>query len=251
MTEIEPKISNNNAEELIDITHVHNRDSIRKLFKDNHFKHLLRDSQYDVELKLEIGVNGRRVLVPKKKKSSSPYAINSFIIYTSFLSNAKIKLVKNNKAWEMMDLVDPITKTPFDDDGYQFRKLLKMIEEFHQEFSGDSEEKTKAIRKRIVNYAKSMLTASFNGEPILEPGSVKFDFDDDCCDEVKKKYLKAGEDLYKHADGFKEKTDKFKLFLNRHRLLKSDEEKEEILKRKRAASTAKRQLTANMFNDFD
>lgn len=212
----------------IDIKHVGNRDALRKLFNDTHFKHLMRDNQYSVELKPEINVSGKKVLVVKKKKSSTPYIINSFIIYTSFLSNAKIKLVKDNKAWKMMETVDPVSLNPVDQDGYEFRQLIEELEDFHKRlvFDDKCEHKTNVLRKKIINYAKCMLTAGYNNEPIPKPSVVLNQHNDKeggDCEEVNVKFLKAAEELYKHANNFRVKTENFKRFLMRHQLLKTDD----------------------------
>ncbi|UYE99116.1 MAG: hypothetical protein [Betabaculovirus sp.] len=221
--------NNKNVDEYtMDLKHIGNRDALRRLFNDTHFKHLLRDSQYSVELKPEINVSGKKVVVTKKKKSSTPYVINSFIIYTSFLSNAKIKLVKDNKAWKMMETVDPVSLSPVDPDGYAFRQLIEELEEFHKRlvFDDKCEQKTNALRKKIISYAKSMLTASYNNEPIPKPSVAvnhHYDKEGDDCEEVNTKFIKAAEELYKHANNFRVKTENFKKFLVRHQLLKTDE----------------------------
>ncbi|UXX41853.1 39k protein [Psilogramma increta granulovirus] len=258
----------------IDIKHIGNREALRKLFIDTHFKHLLRDTQYSVELRPEIVVNGKKIMLAKKKKSSTPYVINSFIIYTSFLSNAKIKLVKDNKAWKLMETVDPVSLSPVDEDGYAFRQLIEELEEFHKRlvFDDRCEQKTNVLRKKIINYAKSMLTASYNNEPIPKPSTVvnqQHHDKENQCEEVNTKFLKAAEELYKHANNFRIKTANFKKFLVRHQLLKTDnlennkntvnKEKQNVAaKRKQqqqqhvAAPIAnKRRLTTDMENDID
>nr|ARX71389.1 39k [Erinnyis ello granulovirus]ARX71909.1 39k [Erinnyis ello granulovirus]ARX72039.1 39k [Erinnyis ello granulovirus] len=253
---------NGGVEYVLDIKNINNRDVLLKLFNDAHFKHLLRDSQYSVDLKPEICVNNKRIVVAKKKKSSTPYVINSFIIYTSFLSNAKIKLVKDNKAWKLMETVDPVSMRPVDEDGYAFRQLIEELEEFHKRlvFDDKCEHKTNALRKKIIGYAKTMLTASYNNEPIPKP-SVDVDEEINECDqEVNAKFVKAAEELYKHADNFVEKTSNFKKFLIRHHLLKSDDVETPNsnvgVKRKSHRTVAapianKRRLTADMENDDD
>ncbi|ACZ63534.1 39K [Pieris rapae granulovirus Wuhan] len=265
-TREEEKITTRNY--LIDIKHIYNRDSLLETFNNSHFKQLMSDKTFVVKLKPEIDMNEKRVCVTKKKKTTSPYIINSFIIYTSFLSKADIKLKKDNKSWQMMGAVDPLSKAPLDKDGYEFRKLIEELEVFHKKLTFDdgNKKKTTALRRKIILYAQLMLIACYKDEIVPKPYVDEIKNDETSneqkdLEEVNKNFLKAGEELYKHYSNFKIKTDSFKKFLKRHKLFKSDDEKfnEECggVKRKNLCVAAnaniinKRRLTVDMVNDYD
>lgn len=248
---------------LVDITNIKNRDAILDVFDNNQFKQLLHDKKFVVNLRPEIDINEKRNIV-KKKKNLTPYIINSFIIYTSFLSKADIKLKKDNKSWQMMG-VDTKTKIPLDKDGSEFRKLIEELEMFHKKLIIDDVDdtpsnnnlKTTILRRKVIAYAQTLLIACYKGEDAVKPHITMF-LDDKNANEndiVANRCLEACNQLYKYINNFKLKTEQFKLFLNRHQLYKqNDEESESGEKRKiaqdlKGISNKKRIITEDMVSD--
>ncbi|AAQ21650.1 39k protein [Cryptophlebia leucotreta granulovirus] len=162
-----------------------------------------------------------------KKKNGSPYMINSFIFYTSFLSKADIKLKKESKSWQLMGALDPVTKKPVDLDGYQFRKLIEGMEAFHKKLVVFEDEEHKIIdkdsttflRKQVIEYAKEMLKSYYCNENftrITKSSGTRFS-------EI---FVASCEELNKHCDdcNFEHKINLFKKFLERHDFVKKDDE---------------------------
>nr|AIU37265.1 ORF57 pp31/39K [Cydia pomonella granulovirus] len=180
-----------------------------------------------------------------KKKNGSPYMINSFIFYTSFLSKADIKLKKESKSWQLMGALDPVTKKPVDIDGYQFRKLIEGMEAFHKKlvvYEDDAnkivdKDATTSLRKRVIEFAKETLRLYYCHQPdvhienlLAHPG-------------LDKEFLSSCEKLltYSVECNFREKTERFRVFLERHDFMKRDDAE--------AKGVLKRRLTTDMVND--
>ncbi|AKN80791.1 39K [Diatraea saccharalis granulovirus] len=225
---------------MIDIKHIKNRDTLLDLFETTGFKQLLQNKLLTINLKVEVKTNDKRVMM-KKKKTSTPYIINSFIFYTSFLSKADIKLKKDSKSWQLMYAVDPVTKTPIDVDGYEFRKLIEELELYHKTlvvYEDDNKtvnkESTTILRKKVIAYVQSVMMTCYKGLVLLNTD------EDEEEDEIN--YVNARNYLSQHYKNFKSKVEGFKRFLNRHNLLKSEDEEEE-------KKLSKRRLTQDMVND--
>ncbi|AEB00334.1 39k [Clostera anachoreta granulovirus] len=238
----------------LDLQYVTNKNALLDLFDNVHFKQLLHDKSLVLTLVPQVDVNKSPVSV--KKKSSNVYIINSFIIYTSFLSKADIKLKKDNKSWQMMGALE--NGQPVDTDGYEFRKLIEELEVFHKKllFDDGDRRKTTILRKRVINYAQALLIASYRNIETPRPEDVtytdKLDENDVSVDE---KYVKAGNELYRHAENFRVKTERFKLFLSRHNLIRDPAD---VYKRPVTVTEAeldepstKRSFSVDMSNDTD
>ncbi|QOD40013.1 39k [Matsumuraeses phaseoli granulovirus] len=241
---------------IVNIKHVQNRDMIYELFENPQFNQLMQNKTLFVNLKADIETNKRVVL--KKKKAPIPYIINSFIFYTSFLSKADIKLKKDSKSWQLMGAVDPDTKLPLDKDGFEFRKLIEELETFHKKLAvyDDSptnkemnKNKTSELRKGVIAFAQNMLTSCYKNEE--KPPIVNLNDNDE--------YVMACQELYKHHANFQSKSDNFKLFLKRHKLIKAVEEQDvnrnnSVAEKRKAAVpqkiSNKRRLTDDMVSDI-
>lgn len=229
---------------MIDISHMENRDTILDLFENASFKHMIQNKILLVKLKMELETNEKRV-VAKKKKSATPYIINSFIFYTSFMSKAEIKLKKDSKSWQIMGAVDAVSKTPIDCDGYEFRKMVEELEAFHKDLVVYDKDKkvdkelTTALRKSVISYAQNLLTAYYKNEEVAPP-----------TDENDNVYLSACKKLYERRDDYKSKVERFKTFLKRHDMIKEEEGGEKRKNRGDAvAAVSKKRFTADMISD--
>ncbi|AAP85686.1 39K [Adoxophyes orana granulovirus] len=208
------EISNKN---LIDVSYINNKDLIVNMFNNNQFKQMLMDKKILVNLRIDLDANDKKSII-KKKKTNQPYIINSFIIYTSFLSKANIKLVKDNKAWQLM-------ADSSNQDGAAFRALIEHLEVCHKKLVIENNmgvvdnTKTTILRKSVIAYAHNIMIAAYNNTPIPEP--VMLDFNST---EMSTKNYEICKNMYNEHTRFVEAIDLLKDFFKRHNLLKSSQD---------------------------
>nr|UYX49681.1 39K [Darna trima granulovirus] len=227
-------------EYFINIKNVHNRDVLMDTFNNSSFKQMMLDKRMIIKLKPEININQTQNYA-KKKKAASPYVVNSFIIYTSFLSKANIKLKKDSRSWQLMGFKNEDTNEVYNN-GYDFRQLIVQIEKFHKNLNIDNDVvKTSVLRKSAVNYAQTILSACYKNDEIPLPSTVKL-IDASQLDEtdykiVEAEYLLSAKELYNYKNQFQRNINKFKEFIKTYNLLKTDSDSEdgenESLKRKK------------------
>lgn len=206
---------NNNSNKnsyAIDIKNVQNRNELMNIFTNKQFCQLLQDKTINVKLNisinaditnpnsgdgLQLGQNNVNVAAASSSSSMSPlspplspqlptktkkigdYVVNSFIIYTSFLSKANIKVKKNMNVWNLMR-DDPKYGNQFHDlmlwlECFVKGKYLKSAVNHNQQQPKQwyvldetprerlpSDDEERLVRKMIVQSALGVVVAAYN-----------------------------------------------------------------------------------------
>ncbi|AQQ80319.1 PP31/39K [Betabaculovirus altermyunipunctae] len=176
---------------------------------------LFHNKHFEVKLKVEINPLKKSSF---KRKKTSLYTNNKYILFTQLISRLKLEWKSSNKMWSLMG-VNPKTKKPFDENGYPLYVILSRIEAFHKEINEydyvvqkdeHGVESTRRVlniersdrsRKHAVEYALAMLVAFYENSEVPRP-------DPD---------YKEADVLFNQKDMFKMTMDKFKLFVEQHR----------------------------------